>query len=707
MRHDQSPGIATSALAVTFCTSGPALWKLAAGGRRPRSGLAFAAPTVEIDGAKVVLRPRTMERSGERWLTNGSLETVFTGNIPGHDGLRLDLVVHTMPANPVVRFRYRVRSDIPRALTRSAGRDPIEYARFSLRGFPVCREVRFSEFDESIHSFRLTELDVAPRQFENNAAVMGPLLAAEGRGQACLVAYEHGSQVPDAFLQFHLAADRTVALRAVKGNCHDGQPITPEEPFETLWFHAAAAPGSIDELAGAYREFVLRGMTENRASRQPYIFYNTWCFQERNKWWGGKKYLDSMNLERMLQEIDVAGRMGIEVFVLDTGWYSKTGDWDANRAFFPDALKRVKAELDRRGMKLGLWFSPTQAAVSSRLMQKHPDCRMMWDGKPHGPFEVWETEASYHMCLVSPYWESFADELIRLARDVGVTYFKWDAVGQYGCNDPRHAHGTEANTPQERADRYAFEMGRYMIKVVNKLCAACPEAIVDFDITEGGRFVGLGFLAAGKYFLINNGPYYPSFDHPYDWGTATNWSNVFVHPGPARARICRAPLDFDKWLPSVLFLTHYLPDDPEESQIINLASLILGQSGIWGDLPAVSPEGVARFGRILGLYKQVREDMTQASPVRFGICGGSPEVHEKINPATGRGAVCVFAAAAGRYTYITANRVEESTPWHTDGVTAQRDAAGRAVLTLNFGRPGAHVVLFGLRHRRADCRVTA
>ena len=59
----------------------------------------------------------------------------------------------------------------------------------------------------------------------------------------------------------------------------------------------------------------------NAESRKPYIFYNTWAYQERNKWWNGKTYLDSMNQDRMLAEIDVAHRMGIDVFVLDTGWY--------------------------------------------------------------------------------------------------------------------------------------------------------------------------------------------------------------------------------------------------------------------------------------------------------------------------------------------------------------------------------------------------
>ena len=154
-----------------------------------------------------------------------------------------------------------------------------------------------------------------------------------------------------------------------------------------------------------------------------------------------------------------------------------------------------------------------------------------------------------------------------------------------------------------------------MARVVDKLCAACPEAIVDFDITEGGRSVGLGFLSAGKYFLINNGPYNDNYDlkPPADGNV-----NLFFFPGPARAWVCRTPLTYDKWVPSVLFLTHYLPDDPRASQELNIASLVLGQNGIWGDLLRVSDEGIARFGAALAAYKQVRDDITRATLLRTG-----------------------------------------------------------------------------------------
>lgn len=657
--------------------------------------LMVAAPVFEIDGqpAPAVLKTDKIVQS-TRNLPNNVTEHTYAGPFAKSPDLTLELVFRVAPGNPVLRFRYRLKCEGHRALTKKAGQDNLSYFSLSLKSLPACKEVRFGEFDDYIHSFRLTENDVPQRQFDYEVPAMGPMLVANDGKTVMLTAYEHGSQAPDAFIEFHLSEGRGVSLRATKGNYCNGQPLDPEHSFETIWMQMALISGNEDDLAEAYRTFVLKRLTPNMESRKPYIYYNTWSYQERNKWWNKKKFLDSMNQERVLAEIDVAAKMGVDVFVLDTGWYEKTGDWRVNTKRFDENLKTVKAKLDSHGMKLGLWFSPTEAAVSSRILNDHKDCIMSWRGKESAAHPVWETEESQNMCLASRYWEAFARELIRLVKEVGVTYFKWDAIGQYGCDDPGHWHGDESNSPEERADRYAFELGPAMCRVVDKLCAECPEAIVDFDVTEGGRFVGLGFLSVGKYFLVNNGPYYPNYNIPYDWNNSDMWGNIFVYPGPARAWICRSPVSFDKWIPSVLFLTHYLPDDPEDSQRINIASLILGQNGIWGDPLSVSKEGVKLFGRLLGLYKQVRDDVTAAFPVRTGRVGGCPEVHEKICSSTGKGILVIFAPFSGRYSYVTKNCVVTEN-LADQGLVVFQGEDGRARVDATFDKPGAKIVFFG------------
>lgn len=651
----------------------------------------MAAPVIQLDHRDLELVPRVLEPSVEpRRLSNDTTQYEYAGAVA--DDLTLRLRIRIADDNPVVRFQYVLESQKPRHLTKTAGRDRLRHLGLDLSGTTRQTEVRFSEFKEAVHSFTLSEVPLTAGQFENELAVMGPMLVAADGRHAILVAYEHGSQVPDAFLHFALGRDHRVELRAVKGNYWAGRVIGPDQPFETVWFQLAAVEGDEAALAAAYRDFVLNRFTFNSESRKPYIFYNTWNFQERNKWWNGRPYLESMNQDRMLAEIDVAHRMGIDVFVIDTGWYEKTGDWRVSRQRFPDGMKPVREKLESHGMKLGLWFD-NAAAVSSQILNNHRDCVISRRGKIADPHPIWETEPAHRMCLASRYADAFADELIRLNREVGVTYFKWDAIGQYGCDSSDHFHGTAENSEQERADCYAFELGRWMIRIVDKVCAACPEAIVDFDVTEGGRFVGLGFLAAGKYFLVNNGPYYRNYDIPVP---PPGNSNMFFWPGQARGWICRTPLDFDKWIPSVLFMTHYFPDDPEENQWASLASLLLGQNGIWGDLPKVSPEGVERFGRVLRMYKQIRDDVTRASPVRTGAVGGSPEIHEKIDERTGRGIVSIFATASGEYTYVTRRKVD-TLFWSGPGAEIRRDEAGRAVITARFEKAGARLAMFGVR----------
>ena len=314
--------------------------------------------------------------------------------------------------------------------------------------------------------------------------------------------------------------------------------------------------------------------------------------------------MHSLHQDRILKEIHIAHQMGVDVFVIDTGWYNKTGDWIVNDERFPDMLKSVKEKLDSYGMKLGLWFNPIVAAKTSKVFLEHPEYVMSRDGKDNFWGKIWETEESYGMCLASGYSNYFIEKLVQLYHELGVTYFKWDAIGQYDCNSPDHNHGTKINSPQERMECYSYQMGLEMIRIVEEVTSRCPEAIVDFDITEGGRFVGLGFLGVGKYFLTNNGPYFSDFDIPKSFKIHPDTINVFFHPGAARARVCRQGVKYDSFVPSILFLTHFLPDSPEFSQWNSLCSLMLGANGIWGDLLELQEDDIRRFSDTLHKYKK-------------------------------------------------------------------------------------------------------
>jgi alpha-galactosidase len=679
--------IGNSIIDIEIVGRADALWTFTS--RQSHQSCRFSAPVFNIDRVRETAALMQIKSSGSHAITNKVTEHHFTGTFKQDSGLSLELIYRISSDSSVVRFRYVLHASRPIALTRVGRNDSLRYFTTSFTSMRHVTDVHLSEFNEMVHSYTASERSVADTEFANAAHAMGPILIGEDSDtNTLLLAYEHGSTAPDAFLQFDLSPSRTVSLDAVKANYVPGQKLTT---YETVWMEAALSSGGIDKAAAVFRSFILQDIAPQSATRKPQIFYNTWNYQERNKWWNGKSYLDSMTPQRILAEIDAAHRMGVDVFVMDTGWYDKTGDWQVSRQRFPEGLHSIRERLDRYGMKLGLWFNPTAAAVSSRMYRNHKDCVRTSNGEEGKPAPVWETEESYPMCLVSRYADAFADELVRIAREYGVRYFKWDAIDQYGCDSPSHLHGNAANTREERADSYAFQLPLAMTRVVQKLNAAYPDAIVDFDVTEAGRAFGLSFLSAGKYFLINNGPYLFNYDLPID-RERQNW-NLFFYPGPARTWICRTPLSFDRWIPSVLLLTHYFPDDPESSQIVNLGSLILGQNGIWGDLLRVSDKGVQLIAMVLSKYKQVREDMAASFPIRSGAVAGTREIHEKISEQTGRGGVVLFSTTAGRFDYITQRKTVNKW-WATPGATVEFDNGGHAIIHSEIVQ-GASIVLFG------------
>jgi alpha-galactosidase len=690
------PVVNTGLMAVTLHSGTPTLWDYTPKGTGRRRDV--AAPVFSLDGRDVTMALGSVRPFGTPVdLPNGCREYAFCGDVSGEPGLHIKVVFRAADDDPVIRFRYEVQSDTRRRMTKPAGADRIDYLGLSLGELPNASELRLSEFNEEFHSYMPVERSLDSRFFEDGGEAMGPILLADDGSEQLLVAYEHGSTAPDEFLHYRLSPDRSVVLEAVKGNYWAGEEIGPDRPFSTLWFEFAAVKGDRLALQKAYRSFVLRHLALGSATRRPQVFYNTWNYQERLKHWKGKPYLAEMNTDRMLREIDAAHRIGIDVFVIDAGWFGKPGDWQPSPTRFPDGLRQVKARLDAYGMRLGLWFAPTTVALTSEMLKTHADCVRTIGGKTPAPWVVWETEESLECCIVSRYGQDFAKRLVELSRQLGVTYFKFDSVEQYGCDDPGHGHGDASNSAEERGDCYAFQMPLAMARIAETVSSAVPGAICDFDMTESGRSFGLAYLTAGKYFLINNGPYNQNYDHPLP--PDGNW-NLLFYPGPARDWICRSPLVFDQWIPSTLFLTHYLPDDPADNQMLSLASLVLGQDGIWGDLPAISEGGVARLALVLGKYRQVRDDIAEAFPCGSGPVGGAPEVHEKIAP-NGRGAVVMFARS-GTYRYITSNRADRRV-WHDEGTTVTFDEAGRAVIDakfearrVEFPKAGAHIIFFGV-----------
>ncbi len=87
--------------------------------------------------------------------------------------------------------------------------------------------------------------------------------------------------------------------------------------------------------------------------------------------------------------------------------------------------------------------------------------------------------------------------------------------------------------------------------------------------------------------------------------------------------------------------------------------------------------------------------MTYATMTRDGAVGGTPEIYEKINPSTGKGAIVIFSSHAGKYQYISKNKVDK-THWETDNTKVEIEEDGRALISAEFKSADARIILFGI-----------
>ena len=96
----------------------------------------------------------------------------------------------------------------------------------------------------------------------------------------------------------------------------------------------------------------------------------------------------NFNRRKILALARSAKKLGIEMFVLDDGWFGKRnndlaglGDWVENRRKLPGGIKSIAKAVNRMGMKFGLWFEPECVNPDSDLYRAHPDWAISIEGR--------------------------------------------------------------------------------------------------------------------------------------------------------------------------------------------------------------------------------------------------------------------------------------------------------------------------------------
>ena len=218
----------------------------------------------------------------------------------------------------------------------------------------------------------------------------------------------------------------------------------------------------------------------------------------RDEWKGRRKpvqvnswetfYFD-YDHERLLKLARESADLGVELFVLDDGWFghrnddsSSLGDWWENPQKLPGGLSALSAELRQIGMELGVWIEPEMVSEDSELYRAHPDWVLNPGSRPYTRGRD-QLVLDYTRPDVREY---IFQALKKLLDEAEISYLKWDMNRAL----------TQVWSAALPADRQGEVYHRYVLGVyemLERVRQASPHTLIEGCSGGGGRF-DLGML---------------------------------------------------------------------------------------------------------------------------------------------------------------------------------------------------------------------
>lgn len=159
-------------------------------------------------------------------------------------------------------------------------------------------------------------------------------------------------------------------------------------------------------------------MPEQFANKERPILINNW----------EATYFD-FNRDKLLDIADRASELGIELFVLDDGWFgqrkddnSSLGDWQVNEEKIQGSLTDLITEIKAKNLQFGLWFEPEMISEDSDLYRLHPEWVIQLPNRQH-TYSRNQLVLNYAKPEVVSYMKDLLDDL--LSRH-DIDYVKWD-----------------------------------------------------------------------------------------------------------------------------------------------------------------------------------------------------------------------------------------------------------------------------------------
>lgn len=246
-----------------------------------------------------------------------------------------------------------------------------------------------------------------------------------------------------------------------------------EAPEAVMTFSSTGFGGLSRNFHGFINSHIVRGPWKD--AERPVLF-NTW-----------EAHSFDFTERKLLRLARQARTLGVELFVVDDGWFGTRnddhqglGDYSVNRKKLPRGLKQLSRKIRNLGMDFGLWFEPEMVNEDSDLFREHPEFAVTTPGK-----RPTRGRNQLVLDLCNPEVRNYiVSSLSRILDEAEVSYVKWDMN--------RHisdAYSSLLDNQGEFFHRYI--LGLY--DILSRVFGPRPHILLESCSSGGNRF-DLGML---------------------------------------------------------------------------------------------------------------------------------------------------------------------------------------------------------------------
>ena len=331
------------------------------------------------------------------------------------------------------------------------------------------RRVERSEINQGIHVYS-SHRGTSSHQMNPFMALVDPdttEFVGDAYGFAFVYSGNHKFEVErDQFAQTHV----NIGINDFNFNWE----LRPTASFQTPEVLMVYSDQGINKMSQAFHSLIHERVIRSKYKNQVRpILVNNW----------EATYFD-FDEKKLHPIVDDAKEMGIEMFVLDDGWFghrdddnSSLGDWSVFEKKFPNGLDHFADYVHQQGLKFGLWFEPEMISMDSDLYKKHPDYLMHVPGRLPSP-----SRNQYVLDLGrKEVRDNIFDQMNNILSSGKIDYIKWDMN--------RHLSDIyEADLPSARQGEvyHRYVLGLY--DLLEREVDTYPDLLIEGCSGGGGRF---------------------------------------------------------------------------------------------------------------------------------------------------------------------------------------------------------------------------